>query len=544
MSNSTNPTPQDHPPTPTPIPTASYPFNKANADIILRTSDRVDFHVYSQILVAASPFFEGMFDVPQPPLDQQELKYGRPIIDVSETSKALDTLLRICYPINKPDSRSLEEIELALAAAIKFEMELPKTMLIAELKSKTLTRRHPLEVWGIACRLGLEGVARCAAKEVASSPDFKVLGDMDGIMAGDYFRLREYLRLRRQVPSAFEFLSPSTSPWTNLRAGRFPAITSQSLADAPPPDIICRSVDGVEFRAHKTVVSLASATLREKLNSTSSSPREEGSTIDVVLPTFQFEEGSIVLLAMLQLSYHAPADVTLPTGLGDLTAVLLAVEKYKLDAAQPAVWSFWHVIASTQPLQAYCYAIRAGHVACAKEAARCVLNQTVEGVYAEELESTPALAYHRLLVYYEKCCSVAKTEFGKIDDALKTPLSLSPIVAPQASAAPSQTPPPRAHGANVPSRWSTDFGSLLSCQSNSSWIQGYVRDLSSRFQVRPGSDAPALSKLFADATKASNEDTGPRVWCKECQVVADQILEVDKALRRLPDGLGKVELEI
>ena len=86
------------PPQPT---TASYPFNKANADIILRTSDHVDFHVYSQILMAASQFFERMLEVPQPPVDQQQLKYGRPIIDVSETSKALDLLLRLCYPINK-----------------------------------------------------------------------------------------------------------------------------------------------------------------------------------------------------------------------------------------------------------------------------------------------------------------------------------------------------------------------------------------------------------------------------------------------------------
>lgn len=104
--------------------TAPAPFNEPNADIILRTSDHIDFHVFSQILIAASPFFRGMFEVPQPPPDQQQLKYGRPIVDISEDSKALETLLRICYPINKPKKRTLDEVEPALHAAMKFESTL------------------------------------------------------------------------------------------------------------------------------------------------------------------------------------------------------------------------------------------------------------------------------------------------------------------------------------------------------------------------------------------------------------------------------------
>ena len=66
--------------------TASYPFDKTNADIILRTSDLVDFHVFSQILIAASPFFEGMFDVPQPPPEQQH--YGQSMYTTSFTAVA------------------------------------------------------------------------------------------------------------------------------------------------------------------------------------------------------------------------------------------------------------------------------------------------------------------------------------------------------------------------------------------------------------------------------------------------------------------------
>lgn len=36
---------------------ASAPFNKPSADVILRTSDGVDFHVHKMLLSLASSFF-------------------------------------------------------------------------------------------------------------------------------------------------------------------------------------------------------------------------------------------------------------------------------------------------------------------------------------------------------------------------------------------------------------------------------------------------------------------------------------------------------
>ena len=165
---STEPPSPAAPSTPSKEPTtAPHPFDRTHADIILRTSDLVDFHVFSQVLIAASPFFEGMFDIPQPPPNQQQLKYGRPIIEVSEESMALETVLRICYPINNSSEWSLEEIEPALLAAMKYEMELPTTVLMMRLKS--LIPTSPLQVWAIACRLRLEEIASIAADEVRRS---------------------------------------------------------------------------------------------------------------------------------------------------------------------------------------------------------------------------------------------------------------------------------------------------------------------------------------------------------------------------------------
>ncbi|KIJ65516.1 hypothetical protein HYDPIDRAFT_130726 [Hydnomerulius pinastri MD-312] len=75
---------------------AASPFDHAKADIILRSSDNIDFRIFKLFLSLASPFFESLFDIPQPieESEEQEIKDGLPIIPVSEDSKTLDALLR------------------------------------------------------------------------------------------------------------------------------------------------------------------------------------------------------------------------------------------------------------------------------------------------------------------------------------------------------------------------------------------------------------------------------------------------------------------
>ena len=102
------------------IHTADYPFNKSEADITLRSSDLVDFHVRRHILFEASPVFESILSIPQSHTSEGD--QARPVVELTEDNKTLDTLLRICYPVVKPASkRSLEELESAVKAAQKYE---------------------------------------------------------------------------------------------------------------------------------------------------------------------------------------------------------------------------------------------------------------------------------------------------------------------------------------------------------------------------------------------------------------------------------------
>jgi hypothetical protein len=59
---------------------AAHPFNKANADAILRTRDGVDFRVHTAILAEASAFFADMFALPQ-------VASARPTDDDSDTAQ-------------------------------------------------------------------------------------------------------------------------------------------------------------------------------------------------------------------------------------------------------------------------------------------------------------------------------------------------------------------------------------------------------------------------------------------------------------------------
>ncbi|KAJ6540451.1 hypothetical protein B0H19DRAFT_1239718 [Mycena capillaripes] len=69
------------------------PFNDPAADVILSSSDGVDFRVYRLVLSLLSSVFKDMFSVPQPQDDP-----AVPSITMAESAVVLDGVLRFCYP--------------------------------------------------------------------------------------------------------------------------------------------------------------------------------------------------------------------------------------------------------------------------------------------------------------------------------------------------------------------------------------------------------------------------------------------------------------
>ena len=95
------------------------PFDHANADTTLRSSDKVDFHVYRVMLSISSPFFKSMFSLPQPISEKQN-----PVIDLTENSRTIAALLKFIYPVVSvvTEPESLDDMIDALVAAKKYDM--------------------------------------------------------------------------------------------------------------------------------------------------------------------------------------------------------------------------------------------------------------------------------------------------------------------------------------------------------------------------------------------------------------------------------------
>ncbi|THH27166.1 hypothetical protein EUX98_g7020 [Antrodiella citrinella] len=143
-----------------PAPVIDDPFNASSpvADIVLRTSNDVDFTVIKAILSQASPFFHSMFTLPQP---DQTTVAGKPVVSVAEDDRVLDTILRICYPIPNPPVDFDIPVHV-LEAGKKYEISVVVEYALEGLKD--LMERDPASAYTIACSFGLEDEALAAAQ--------------------------------------------------------------------------------------------------------------------------------------------------------------------------------------------------------------------------------------------------------------------------------------------------------------------------------------------------------------------------------------------
>src|SRR6267142_1704713 len=92
----------EEPPSSETIKDAGKPFDaSAKADVILRSSDSVDFYVMKVVLSLASSVFDAMFLLHQGEEmneGRDEVKNGLPIIQLEEGSATLCSLLQLVYP--------------------------------------------------------------------------------------------------------------------------------------------------------------------------------------------------------------------------------------------------------------------------------------------------------------------------------------------------------------------------------------------------------------------------------------------------------------
>lgn len=175
---------------------APAPFNSNKADVILRSSDDVYFRVYRCLLALASPFFDSMFDLPQPQVrnPDDEMHHGLEVIPVTENGRALEMLLRFCYPatIDDPRLENAADIEGVLEAAVKYGMEEVERGVRRTLLEPSILEREPLRIFSIAYRFRYKPEATAAATYLLCQPAPTNWVTLENISQGDLGNLVVY----------------------------------------------------------------------------------------------------------------------------------------------------------------------------------------------------------------------------------------------------------------------------------------------------------------------------------------------------------------
>ena len=157
----------------------SFRLNLPDANIVIRSSDQVNFRVHKSLLAITSPFFEDMFSLPQPP--DGETVDGLPVVQLFEDAGVLKCLISLIYPISTIIPGSYERAFALLAACQKYDMVSIQSYIRSEIQRGAYPAPVAAEAftaYAIASSMGLVLEAENAARLTVGQPlTFESLGE-------------------------------------------------------------------------------------------------------------------------------------------------------------------------------------------------------------------------------------------------------------------------------------------------------------------------------------------------------------------------------
>lgn len=195
------------------------PFDYADADLVIRTSDDARFAVHTLILTHASDVFADMFALPQPGATADAAEWP-PVVDLSETKTTVLALLQLCYPTpaRMPSVGTLDEFCELAAACDKYGMGGAKHVLEV-MCPRSFVEEEPLRVYVAAIRAKSVALARDAALQCLHGPMIHlVTAEVAGLRSLPAACYQSLLRYHLACcTAAAEVITSHNYPWVNVR---------------------------------------------------------------------------------------------------------------------------------------------------------------------------------------------------------------------------------------------------------------------------------------------------------------------------------------
>jgi hypothetical protein len=191
-------------------------FDVLDANLIIRSSDLINFRVHKPVLAMASPVFKDLLSLPQP--SDGESVDGLPMVQLSEDSDLLNTLVSMLYPLHPVIPTTYEKVLYSpatfsavvpnpcykvlylLAACQKYEMAAVQSSIRAEVSQGEFPAPKGTEAFSayvIASSKGLIPEMENAARQTLDHPmTFEILGE--GLRLSEGWALRDLANFRKR----------------------------------------------------------------------------------------------------------------------------------------------------------------------------------------------------------------------------------------------------------------------------------------------------------------------------------------------------------
>ncbi|PFH50253.1 hypothetical protein AMATHDRAFT_4159 [Amanita thiersii Skay4041] len=409
---------------------AATPFNSSTkADIILRSSDSVDFYALGPLLSIVSPVFDDMFSLNQAANQQETKKDGLPVVSLAEHSTILRFILLLIYPhVDEPNlfgsglSRGVF-INVCLAAR-KYCMDVIEGKLKKMLLTSPLIKEDPLRVFSIALHIGSDwdSVAMTAAQNSLSIQlkNLQFSPELGWITGGDLYQFLQWHCRRSPYWCSQDDISPidRTRQSSILKQVAIQKIIKFKPENAAAPfdasanaDMILRSSDMVDFFVFEGYLRVTSSVFNKMI------PLEpvDGNLKDGMKVVSVTENSHTLrqLLLILYQSINAPdiASGTIYFEIGE------AAKKYDLQFVQLKLRLSLHssLLMANDPLRAFAIAMKFGWMDDARSTAVNTLTTPFRDLeYCSELEKITGADFFRLLEHRCKCIEVANDQVNKL----------------------------------------------------------------------------------------------------------------------------------